>query len=61
MKTWEAPGMVMILSQEIRIFDKRTVLQIVSSFALAAKTQFFLVKNRIAISVSPPTVLRRRG
>jgi hypothetical protein len=38
----EAPGMVMILSQEIRIFDNRKVLQIVSPFALAAETQFFL-------------------
>jgi hypothetical protein len=37
----EAPGMVMILSQEIRIFDNRKVLQIVSPFALAAETQFF--------------------
>jgi len=57
----EAPGMVMILSQEIRIFDNRKVLQIVSPFALAAETQFFFVKYRIAISVSPTTVLRRRG
>jgi hypothetical protein len=32
---------VMILSQGIRIFDNRKVLQIVIPFALAAERQFF--------------------
>jgi hypothetical protein len=41
--------------------NNRKVLQIVCPFALAAETQFFLVTSRIAISVSPTTVLRRRG
>ncbi len=58
----EAPGLVMILSQEIRIFDNRKVLQIVSPFCISSRNAIFvLVKNRIAISVSPTTVLRRRG